>query len=160
MTTCDLELVTSFPGSPAKPVSRWRCISTQPMRKSYLLHLKVLVRFLRGPLTNHDTQPALLPIRSNPIRPLKFATDQPPRLVKLIRCALEPLSPCDSRRKAKRPYARADEETEFPKSHLRLLFVTFTNRKDSISDQVNVFDRIVSESRHLPALSRHSPGFT
>ncbi len=45
-------------------------ISTQPMRKSYLLQLKFLVSFLRGPLTNHDTPPALLPIRSNPIRPL------------------------------------------------------------------------------------------
>ena len=30
-------------------------ISRQPMRKSYLLQLKVLVRFLRSPLTSYDT---------------------------------------------------------------------------------------------------------
>jgi hypothetical protein len=45
-------------------------ISTQPMRKSYLLQLKVLVRFLRSPLTSYDTPLQFLTVRSNPIRPL------------------------------------------------------------------------------------------
>jgi hypothetical protein len=51
---------------PGQPISR------QPLRKSYLLQIKVLVRFLRSPLTSYDTPTQLQAIRSIPIRPLNI----------------------------------------------------------------------------------------
>ena len=64
----DLELVTSIQGSPAKPISRGYRFLKQP-EPSYRWQVKFVIRFLRGLLINHDTPPALLAIRSNPIRP-------------------------------------------------------------------------------------------
>ena len=64
----DLELVTSIQGSPAKPISRGYRFLKQP-EPSYRWQIKFVIRFLRGLLINHDTPPALLAIRSNPIRP-------------------------------------------------------------------------------------------
>jgi hypothetical protein len=43
--------------------------------QDFHLQLKVVISFLRGQLINHDTQPTLLHIRSNPDHPQKRVTN-------------------------------------------------------------------------------------
>ena len=57
MTLSDPELATDFQASLAKAINPGSVV-TQPMQ-SFRLQLKVVIRFLRGLLINHDTPPLL-----------------------------------------------------------------------------------------------------
>ena len=57
MTLSDSELTTDFQDSLTKSINPGSVV-TQPMQ-SFRLQLKVVIRFLRGLLINHDTPPLL-----------------------------------------------------------------------------------------------------